>query len=164
MDGSEILNAFYYKKLNDENLENQLQKCNEFINNELKDIIENSFKTGFDEGEKTARADENLMVRGKIVGKLFVNTELNDEEIYVIVGLDEEKWREHIKYFRGQFEDGKRSSMMKFLIGEITDKFGALPEKTKKDFEGMDYSILNKKFATAESLEELIEKLGLNVK
>lgn len=165
MEGSEIFNALCYKRLNDENLENQLGKFTKFLNNDFKDIIESSFKAGYDEGENMARANERLMVKGKIVGNLFANTNMTDEEIYEIVGLDEEKWVEHIKYLRGQYEkgknEGKRKAKMKLLVYEIIERYGDLPEKIKKALENMEYGILKEKFDTDESLEELLKKVGL---
>jgi len=48
---------FYYRKLNDENFEKQLKKITKFINEDFQGIVENSFKTSFEEGEKMAKAD-----------------------------------------------------------------------------------------------------------
>ena len=107
MNESDISNIFYYKRLNNKNLENQLKKFAILLNNDFKEIIESSFKAGFDEGEKMASDNESLTIRGKIIGKLFSTTNLTDEDIYEIVGFGEDKWREYIKYFRGKYEEGK---------------------------------------------------------
>ncbi|WPC42828.1 hypothetical protein [Clostridium sp. JS66] len=166
MEAGDIFNALYYKELNDVNLETQLQKFNELINKDFRDIVESSFKAGFQEGEKMARANERLMLKGKIVGNLFVNTDMTDDEIYKIVGLGEEKWIEYIKYLRGQYEkgknEGKRKAEMKLLIYSITERYGDLSEKIKKALENMKYESLKEKFDTAESSEEFIEILWLN--
>jgi hypothetical protein len=106
MDSTDIIGAFFYKKLNNENLDKHGDKLSK-INQDFRDMIEDSFKSGFEEGEKSGRSDESIFVRGKIIGKLFRNTDLTDDEIYEIVGLGEEKWRDYIMYFREQYDKGK---------------------------------------------------------
>lgn len=105
MDNSDIFDAFYLEKLNNENLDNSLEKINK-LNNDIKDIVEKSFKNGFAEGEKIGRTNESLTIRAKIAGKLFSKTNLNDNEIYEIIGFSESKWVEYIKYFREQYYKG----------------------------------------------------------
>ena len=111
MDSTDIMSAFFYKKLKNENLDRHWDKLSQ-INRDIMDMVEDSFKSGFEEGEKTSRSDESIFVRGKIIGKLFKNTDMTDDEIYEIVGLGEEKWRDYIKYFREQYDKGKEEGMM----------------------------------------------------
>lgn len=138
MDFLDMLNSLYYKRLNEENLEIQMKKITELININLKEIIDSSFKKGFEEGEKYARNDENLNIRARITSKLFSNTTMTDEEIFQVVGFDEEKWKENIAYFRKQYEDGKKSSMLMCIYIDIKEKFGELSEEIKYSIKKLD--------------------------
>jgi len=75
MDSSDIFNALYFKHLNDENLQKQVKKFDK-LNKEIIKIMQDSFRNGFDEGDNSGRNSERLNVRGKIVGKLFINTDM----------------------------------------------------------------------------------------
>lgn len=117
MDNSEIFNAIYLKYLNKANLE-KLTKNIDKINEDIINILQTSFRNGFNEGENSGRVSERLNVRGKIVGNLFINTDMTDEDIYNIVGFGEEKWMEHIKYLRKQYEEGVRIGKTEALIND----------------------------------------------
>jgi hypothetical protein len=157
MDSSEIFNALYLKHLKDENLKKYVKKIDK-LNREILKIIEDSFRNGFDKGENSGRSSERLNVRAKIVGKLFINTDMTDEEIYAIIGFGEESWKEHIKYLRKQYEEGVRIGKTKALISEIIEKFGDVPEDIKLEFEKMDYDVLRENFEKSTSLNELVSR------
>lgn len=158
MDSSDILNALYLKHLKDENLQKQVEKIDK-LNREIIEILQDSFRNGFDEGENSGRDSERINVRGKIVGKLFINTDMTDEEIYKIIGFGEENWKEHIKYLRKQYEEGLRIGKTKVLISEIIRKFGDISEDIKLEFEKMDYDALREHFEKSISLEELVSRI-----
>ena len=158
MDSSDIFNALYLKHLNDENLEKQVKKIDK-LNREIIKILQDSFRNGFDEGENSGRGSERLNVTGKIVGKLFINTDMTDEEIYEIIGFGEESWKEHIKYLRKQYEEGLRIGKIKVLISEIIRELGDVPEDIKLEFEKMDYDVLRETFEKSISLEELVSRI-----
>lgn len=159
MDSSDIFNALYFKHLDDENLEKQVKKFDK-LNKEIIKISQDSFRNGFNEGENNGRDSERLNVRAKIIGKLFVNTDMTDEEIYEIIGFGEESWKEHIKYLRKQYEEGLRIGKIKVLIGEIIEKFGDVPEDIKLEFEKMDYDVLRETFEKSTSLNELVSRIN----
>lgn len=121
MDSSDIFNALYFKQLNDENLQKQVKKVDK-LNREIIKIMQDSFKNGFDAGENNGRTSERLSVRGKVVGNLFINTTMTDDEIYEIVGFGEESWKEHIKYLRKQYEEGLMKKQKKGQKRLLTKK------------------------------------------
>lgn len=158
MDSSDVFNALYLKHLKDENLQNQVGKIHK-LNREIIEILQDSFRSGFHEGENNGRDSERLNVRAKIVGKLFINTYMTDEEIYKIIGFGEENWKEHIKYLRKQYEEGLIIGKTKVLISEIIRKFGDISEDIKLEFEKMDYDALIEHFEKSISLEELVSRI-----
>lgn len=119
MDFLDIFNALNYKNLNNENLQLQMEKLLELVNINFKEIIESSFKKGYEEGEKCGRSNENLIIRGKITGNLFSNSDLTNEEIFNIVGFGEEKWEKDIPYFREQYENAKKNSMLDSTMEDL---------------------------------------------
>lgn len=155
MDNSEVFNALCFKHLKEENLKKQFKRVDK-KNEEINKGLQDSFRNGFTEGEKNGRNSERLNVIGKIVGNLFVNTDMTDEEIYKVVGFGEESWKEHIKYLRKQFDEGIRIGKLRTLINEIINKFGDVPDDFKLIFEGMEYGVLKETFLKSVSLEELI--------
>lgn len=158
MDRSEIFNAIYFKQLKGEYLQKQVKKIDK-VNQEIIKILEESFRNGFDEGENNGRTSERLSVRGKIVGKLLIHTDMTDEEIYEIIGFGEENWKEHIKYLRKQYEEGIRIGKIKVLISEIIEKFGDTSEDIKLEFEKMDYDALRENFEKSTTLNELVRRI-----
>jgi hypothetical protein len=158
MDSSEILNALYFKNLKEENLEKQVRKIDK-INREINKVLQDSFENGYAEGEKSGRNSERLNVRGKIVGNLFINTDMTDEDIYKVVGFGEENWKEHIKYLRKRFNEGVRIGKVKYLINEIIKKFGDIPDDIKLKFEGMDYDGLKDNLEKSISLAEFVSRV-----
>lgn len=159
MDSSDIFNSLYFKQLKDENLQKQVKKIDK-LNLEIIKIMKDSFRSGFDAGENNGRDSERLNVRGKVVGKLLIHTDMTDEEIYNIVGFDEESWKEHIKYLRKQYEEGLRIGKTKVLISEIIEKFGDTSEDIKLKFEEMDYDFLRENFEKSTSLNELVIRIN----
>ncbi|WP_205694156.1 hypothetical protein [Clostridium sp. JN-9] len=113
MDFSNMFDDLYYRKIKEENIQEQMKKVIKLVNINFKDIIESSFKRGFEEGERYGRNDENLTVRGKITGKLFSNTTMIDEEIFEIIGLGQEKWKEYIPYLRNKYEEGVKEGKLR---------------------------------------------------
>ncbi|MCB2290867.1 hypothetical protein LGK97_14060 [Clostridium sp. CS001] len=109
MDENSIYDVWNYNNQNSNNLQNQMSKVMEMVNDNFTDIITSSFKNGFEEGEKYGRNDENLSLKAKICSKLFSNTDFTDEDIFKIVGFGEEKWKVYILDFREKFEEGKRA-------------------------------------------------------
>lgn len=158
MESSDMFNALHFKHLNDENLQKQVKKVDK-LNREIIKIMQDSFKNGFDAGENNSRTSERLSVRGKVVGNLFINTTMTDDEIYEIVGFGEESWKEHIKYLRKQYEVGLRIGKTKVLISEIIEKFGDTSEDIKLEFEKVDYDFLRENFEKSISLEELVSRI-----
>ncbi|MBZ9621436.1 hypothetical protein G9F71_000830 [Clostridium sp. FP2] len=111
MDENSIYDVWNYNKENSDNLQKQISKVMEIVNDNFTDIITSSFKKGFDEGEKYGRGDENLTLKAKICSKFFSNTNLTNEEIYSVLGFGEEKWKGYISEFRSNFEEGKREGL-----------------------------------------------------
>lgn len=159
MESSDIFNALYLKQLNDENLQKQVKKIDK-VNQEIIKILQESFRSGFDAGENNGRDAERLNVRGKVVGNLLINTNMSDNEIYEIVGFGEESWKEHIKYLRKQYEEGLRIGKSKYLISEITNKFGDVSENIKLEFEKVDYDVLRENFEKSKNLNDLISRIN----
>jgi vacuolar-type H+-ATPase subunit H len=166
MDFSDMFNVLYYREVKEENSQKQIEKVIDLVNVNFKEIIESSFRRGFEEGEKYGRNDENVTVRGKIIGKLLSNTTMTDEEIFKIIGLGEEKWKKHITYLRNKYEEGVREGKLKGLLENanilITKKFGELPKEVEDMLKTLDYSRLKniiEHINDSETLEELIGKL-----
>lgn len=113
MDFSNMFDDLYYRKIKEENIQQQMEKVIKLVNINFKDIIESSFKRGFEEGERYGRNDENLTARGKITGKLFSNTTMINEEIFEIIGLGQEKWKEYIPYLRNKYEEGVKEGKLR---------------------------------------------------
>ena len=107
MDENSIYDVWNYNKENSDNLQNQISKVMEIVNDNFTDIITSSFKKGYKEGEMYGRSDESQIVKAKICSKLFSNTNLTNEEIYNILGFGEEKWKGYISEFRRKYEEGK---------------------------------------------------------
>ncbi len=111
MDTDSIFDVWNYNRAKDENLQNEMKKLMQLVDGDFKGIITNSFKNGFDEGEKYGRHDSNLVMRAKVVSKLLINTNFTDDDIFKIVGFEEEKWKIYVSDFRKKFEEGKREGM-----------------------------------------------------
>jgi DNA-binding transcriptional MerR regulator len=103
MNSSDGFNDNYYRKLYEENLEKEMKNVNE-INHNIERLIKSSFKSGFNEGNKISISNEIYNIIETIVRNLLMNTDMTDNEIYGIVGFGEEKWIEHIKYLREEYE------------------------------------------------------------
>lgn len=159
MDSSDVSNAIYFKQLKNENLQKHVKKI-EKLNNEIIKIMQDFFKNGFDVGENNGRTSERFSVRGKIVGKLLIHTDMTDEEIYNIVAFDEESWKGRIKYLRKQYEAGLRIGKTKILISEIIEKFGDTSEDIKLKFAEVDYDFLRENFEKSTSLNELVIRIN----
>lgn len=108
MDENSIYDVWNYNNENSNNLQNQLGKVMEMVNDNFTDIITSSFKNGFEKGEKHGRNDENLTLKAKICSKLFSNTDFTDDDIFKIIGFGEEKWKAYISDFREKYEEGKK--------------------------------------------------------
>ncbi|MBZ9689363.1 hypothetical protein G9F72_023995 [Clostridium estertheticum] len=109
MDDNSVYDVWNYNKENSYNLQKQISKVMEIVNDNFTDIITSSFKKGYEKGEMYGRSDESLIVKARICSKLFSNTNLTNDEIYSIVGFAEEKWKGYISEFRKKFEEGKRA-------------------------------------------------------
>lgn len=106
------------------------------LNREIIKILQDSFRNGFDEGENSGRGSERLNVTGKIVGKLFINTDMTDhrDEYPYYTNLLKRKERKAVdiallkSYEEGTLQDGvnKYSKALKvlfYVFGEEYKKF-----------------------------------------
>lgn len=128
MDNLYFYDTPYFRKLSQQILEKlteDLNKSSKYIN----EIAKSSYRTGFIEGEKLGRDDETPNIRERIVRNIFINTDMSDEEIYEIVGFDEVKWIEHIKYLRKEYEEGVgiSKSTRSYRTGDVAKMLGETP-------------------------------------
>ncbi|NNU78144.1 hypothetical protein [Clostridium estertheticum] len=118
MDENSIYDVWNYNKENSENLQNQISKVMEIVNNNFTEIITSSFKEGYKFGESYARKDENITLKAKICSKFFSKSKLTNEEIYNIIGFGEEKWKSYISEFRSKFEEGLKAGKLEIKIDD----------------------------------------------
>mgnify|MGYP001585364867 CR=1 FL=1 len=118
MNESSIYDVWTYNKENSDNLQNQISKIMEMVNNNFTDIITSSFKKGYEQGEIYGRENENITLKTKICSKFFSKTNLSNEEIYNILGFGEEKWKGYILEFRSKFEEGLKAGKLELKIDD----------------------------------------------
>jgi len=102
-----FFDVWNYNRGNSENLAIQTNEIIAIVNDDFKDMITTSYEKGYLEGEKFGREDECLALRAKVISQLFTHSNFTDEDIFIIVGFQEENWRSYISDLRKKFEQGQ---------------------------------------------------------
>lgn len=101
-----MFTALQLRKLKEEYRDKSSEKVSK-IKQDIEDIAKESFQDGFLEGYKVGTSEACFDTKIKIIANLIKYSDMDDKEIYKVVALGEEKWEEHIKYLRENYDRGK---------------------------------------------------------
>lgn len=107
MEDLDVFTALQLKELKQKNLYKHSEGIVK-VTREINEMVKVSYEEGFLMGYEVGKNDESFNVKGKIISNLIKNTDMTDDEIFNIVDLGEDKWREHIEYLREEYEKGKK--------------------------------------------------------